>query len=145
VGYLTGDDHEELVVRPKNVHDNATPSGSAMATNVLFTLVAYTGNPRFVGAGEAAVAPLQPALAQAPTRFAWCLCALEFELAPPKEIAILGEDAENLLNVVFGEYRPNQVVACALMDEASVIPLLEERVAEDGKATAYVVNNLAKG
>ena len=28
--YDTGDDHEELFVRPRNLQDNATPSGSAM-------------------------------------------------------------------------------------------------------------------
>jgi hypothetical protein len=39
------------------------------------------------------------------------LNALAFELAPPKEIAIVGENAQPLLDVVFGEYRPNQVVA----------------------------------
>lgn len=39
----TSDDHEELVVRPKDVQGNATPSGSAMATMVLSKLGAYTG------------------------------------------------------------------------------------------------------
>jgi len=92
-----------------------------------------------VDAAEAAVAPLQSALAQAPTGFAWWLCGLEFELAPPKEIAVVGENAQPLLDVVFDEYRPNQVVAYSRNEEAeSMIPLLEERGAEDGKATAYV-------
>src|SRR6478672_5834803 len=85
----TSDDHESLVVRPKDVQDNATPSGSAMATMVLFKLGAYTGDARYVDAAEAAVASLQPALAQAPTGFAWWLCGLKFELAPPKEIAVV--------------------------------------------------------
>ncbi|MCC7161006.1 MAG: thioredoxin domain-containing protein [Anaerolineae bacterium] len=150
----TSDDHEELVVRPKDVQDNATPSGSAMATMVLFKLGAYTGEARYIEAAEAAVAPLQPALAQAPTGFAWWLCGLEFELAPPKEIAIVGGDlpqappyqgggAEPLLEVVFGAYRPNQVVAWKSEGAESVIPLLEGRDAIDGKATAYVCQNFA--
>jgi len=134
----TSDDHENLVVRPKDVQDNATPSGGAMATNVFFKLAAYTGEARYVEAGEAAVAALQPALAQAPTGFAWWLCALEFELAPPKEIAVVGENAQPLLDVVFEEYRPNQVVACKQGGAESAIPLLEGRDAIDGKATGYV-------
>jgi len=160
--YDTSDDHEELVVRPKDVQDNATPSGSAMATNVLFKLAAYTGEAKYADAGEAALAPLQPALAQAPTGFAWWLCALNFELAPPKEIAIVsplatGEEtatisplpsgeglgARELLDVVFGEYRPNQVVALKRADADSVIPLLEGRAMMDDKATAYVCQNFA--
>lgn len=139
----TSDDHEELVIRPKDVQDNATPSGSAMATMVLFKLAAFTGDPRYAEAGERALAPLQPAFAQAPTGFAWWLCALNFLLAPPKEIAIVGENARPLIEAVFGEYRPNQVVAVGRGDEDSVIPLLEERIAEDGKATAYVCQHFA--
>lgn len=145
----TSDDHEELVVRPKDVQDNAVPSGSAMATMVLFKLAAYTGDAKYIEAGEAALAPLQPALAQAPTGFAWWLNALEFELAPPKEIAIVGpstgaqDGAQELLNVVFDEYRPNQVVAWKKENAESAIPLLEGRATIDGKATAYVCQNFA--
>jgi uncharacterized protein YyaL (SSP411 family) len=71
------------------------------------------------------------------------MCALSFELAPPKGIAIVGDDAENLLDVVFGEYRPNQVVAWKAAGAESVIPLLEGRDTRDGKATAYVCENFA--
>jgi uncharacterized protein YyaL (SSP411 family) len=51
----TSDDHEELVVRPKDVQDNATPSGSAMATMVLFKLAASTGEGRYADAAETAL------------------------------------------------------------------------------------------
>lgn len=60
-----------------------------------------------------------------------------------KEIAIVGEGAKPLLDVVFGEYRSNQVVAFAEREDASSIPLLEERAAEDGKATGYVCQHFA--
>jgi|SRR5581483_4307144 uncharacterized protein YyaL (SSP411 family) len=66
---------------------------------------------RYADAVETALAPWQPALAQAPTGLAWWLCALDFVLTPPKEIVIVGDDAQALLDVVYGEYRPNQVVA----------------------------------
>ena len=139
----TSDDHENLVVRPKDVQDNATPSGSAMAVMVLAKLAAFTGDARFADAVEQTIAPLQPALAQAPTGFAWWLCALNFELAPPKEIAIVGDDAQPLLDVVFGEYRPNQVVAWKRADADSAIPLLEGRAMIDDKVTAFVCQNFA--
>lgn len=139
----TSDDHENLVVRPKDVQDNATPLGSAMATLVLFKLAAYTGDARYSDAAEVAVAPLQPALAQAPTGFAWWLCALDFGITPPKEIAILGDDAQPLLDVVFGEYRPNEVVAWKRAGADSAIPLLEGREMLHGKASAYVCENFS--
>jgi uncharacterized protein YyaL (SSP411 family) len=110
---------------------------------VLFKLGAYTGEERYVEAAEKAVAALQPALAQAPTGFAWWLNALEFELAPPKEIVLIAEDAQPLLDVVFGEYRPHQVVAWKAEGAESVIPLLKGREAIGEKATAYVCQNFA--
>lgn len=105
------------------------------------TLAAYTGEARSADAVETALAPLQPALAQAPTGFAGWLCALDFVLTPPQEIVIVGDDAQPLLDVVFGEYRPNQVVAWKKENAASEIPLLEGRDISDGKATAYVSQN----
>lgn len=59
---FTSDDHEELVVRPKDVQDNATPSGGAMSTMVLMKLAAYTRHPGYMAAAEGAVAPFQPRL-----------------------------------------------------------------------------------
>ncbi len=42
--YDTRDDHEKLIRRPKDVQDNAIPSGSAMATHVLLKLGFLTGD-----------------------------------------------------------------------------------------------------
>lgn len=63
------------------------------------------------------------------------MCALDFVLTPPKEIALGSDDAQPLLDVVFGEYRPNQVVAQKRADAESAIPLLENRVTLNGKTT----------
>ena len=64
-------------------------------------------------------------------------------MAPPREIAIVGEGAEPLLGVVFGEFRPDQVVAWKRDGAASAIPLLEGREAIHGKTTAYVCEHFA--
>jgi len=139
----TSDDHETLITRPKDLQDNATPSGSAMAVTVLLKLAAYTGDARYADAASRALEMLQPALAQHPTAFAQWLCALDFALGVPKEIAIVGAraDAQKFLDVVFAEYRPHQVVAFG--DDGAAIPLLRDRVEIGGKATAYVCQNFA--
>ena len=138
----TSDDAEALVTRPKDLQDNAVPSGNAMAATVLLKLGALTGEGRYTDAAERALRMVQPALGSAPTGFAQWLNALDFALGEPKEIAIVGEaGAQKLLDVVFGEYRPNQVVAYRGADADTVIPLLEGRVAIEGKATAYVCQN----
>jgi hypothetical protein len=53
------------------------------------------------------------------------LNAFAFELAHPKAVAIVGQEAESLLAVVFGRYCPNRAVARKREGGESVIPLLQ--------------------
>ncbi len=141
----TSDDHETLVTRPKDVQDNAVPSGNAMATMVLLQLGAFTGDARDADAAERALRGIQRALSAAPLGFAQWLCALDFALGQPKEIAIIGAGtgAESLIDVVQREYRPNQVIAVARHAGESPIPLLQGRAQINGRATAYVCRNFS--
>ena len=138
----TSDDHEMLVTRPKDLQDNAVPSGNAMAATVLLKLGAFTGEDSYLTLAELMVGLLQPAMMQAPTAFAQWLCALDFALSNPREIAIVGNiqsaDTQALLNIVHDGYRPNQIVAVASPDRASAIPLLADRSTIGHQATAYV-------
>jgi hypothetical protein len=138
--YDTSRAAEKLVTRPKDVQDNAVPSGNAMAATVLLKLGAYTGERGYTEAAERALQLVQHALAVAPTGFAQWLCALDFALGKPKEIAMVGDPqgARELLKVVSREYHPNQVVAYAIEGDASAIPLLHTRVSLKNRATAYV-------
>ncbi len=141
----TSDDHETLVTRPKDLQDNAVPSGNAMAATVLLKLGAFTGDNRYADAAARALRGVQRMLVAAPLGFAQWLCALDFALGKPNEIAIIGagQDARKLLDVVRREYRPNQVVAVARDAGDSPIPLLQGRTEIDGRATAYVCQNFA--
>ncbi len=141
----TSDDHEELVTRPKDVQDNAVPSGNAMAVTVFLKLAAFTGDNHYVDAAERALRGVQRMLIAASLGFAQWLCALDFALGKPKEIAIIGEGAgaQALIDIVQREYRPNQVVAVARRADESPIPLLHSRAQIDGRATAYVCQNFA--
>ena len=48
----TAADAEQLVTRPKDLQDNALPSGNAMAVTVLLKLAALTGEGRYRDAAE---------------------------------------------------------------------------------------------
>jgi uncharacterized protein YyaL (SSP411 family) len=140
----TSDDHEALLHRPKDLQDNATPSGNAMAVQVLLQLTLYTGEGHYWDVAEAAISALYQAMARYPSGFAHWLCAAAFILSQPQEVAIIGEptapDTQALLNVVQGEYRPTLVVAVGNGDgrTAATVPLLADRERQNGRATAYV-------
>ncbi|MCB0172006.1 MAG: thioredoxin domain-containing protein [Anaerolineae bacterium] len=142
----TADDHETLVTRPKSLQDNATPCGNSMAVRVLLQLAAYTGQATYETPAITALASLQQAMVQYPAAFANWLGALEFILASPKEIAIIGspdgDDTRALLETVYAAYRPNQVVAVAPENQTTGHPeLVEDRSIQEDRATAYVCQN----
>ena len=137
----TGSDAERLVVRPKDLFDNAVPSGNSMMIEVLLRLGALTGETAYEERAERALRALQTALANAPAGFGYALGALDLALGRAKEIAISGdpaaEDTRKLVEVVRSRFLPNHVLAVGRSD-GSEVPLLRDRPQRDGRATAYV-------
>lgn len=138
----TSDDHEQLIHRPKDVQDNATPSGNAMAAHVLLKLSLYTGRTGYWNIAEKATASVYGVMLQYPTGFSHWLCAAAFILGEPQELAIIGEpgtfEADALLKVVNKGYRPHLVVAVGDEVDGEKIELLRARPQEHGVATAYL-------
>ncbi|MDE2897349.1 MAG: thioredoxin domain-containing protein [Chloroflexota bacterium] len=136
----TSNDHETLVTRPKNVQDNATPSGGSMAITVLGRMHALTGEARYLEAAERALSAVGPGAASYPTAFAQWFSAADFLVGEPAGIAVVGDGSErdDLLGVVRETYRPRTVVATALDGDGAGIPLLQGRQSLDGRAAAFV-------
>lgn len=136
----TSDDHEALLFRPKNTQDNATPSANAMAARVLTLLNLFTGESHYTDDAEEAVSSLYPYLAQYPNAFAHWLGTAWLLMNEPQEVAIVGEveAARALIEVVWGAFRPNTILAVGTSD---TIPLLANRDQLNGKPTAYVCQN----
>ncbi|MBA2449760.1 MAG: thioredoxin domain-containing protein, partial [Chloroflexi bacterium] len=97
----TGKDHERLVSRPKDVFDNATPSGNSVAAEGLLRLALLTGDERYRAAAERVLRLLGGVATEHPAAFGRLLCGLDFYLGSPKEIAVIGNldspDARALL------------------------------------------------
>ena len=143
--YDTAADHEELVTRPRDVYDNATPSGNSVAVDVLLKLSVLLDRENYREKAEAVLENLSGGIARIPGGFGRLLSALDFYLSTSYEVAIIGDreasGTKALLETVYSSYLPNKVVAgCSESDEeaALLIPLLAERPMRDGKATAYV-------
>ena len=143
----TADDAETLFARPRNVQDNAIPSGGAMATTVLLRLAALTGEGRYRSAAEAALPPIITLAAKHPSGLAQWLIAYQLASTPIDEIAIIGDaksdDTKALLAVARARYRPSQVLALTSDPATSDVPLLHDRSTIDGAATAYVCQGFA--
>jgi uncharacterized protein YyaL (SSP411 family) len=140
----TAVDHEQLITRPKDPQDNAMPSGGAMTATVLLRLAAFTGEGRYRDAAERAIGTVADYLRRYPTGFAQWLVAASFAAGDAVEVAIVGDPAgdatRSLLDPVWSEWRPFQVLAVAAPEasDGSAVPLLHDRVPLDGRPTAYV-------
>ena len=140
----TGTDHEELIVRPSDSSDNAAPCGGSMAADVLLRLAVITGDGELERRAVTALRSARELMSRFPTAAGHWLCALDFYLSAPKEIAILGgaeeEDTRALLAQVYANALPNRVVVGGASDAVD-IPLLRDRERLNGRATAYVCRN----
>jgi uncharacterized protein YyaL (SSP411 family) len=148
--YDTGGDHERLIVRPRNLFDNAVPCGSSVAIETLLRLAVLTGEARYQTLALDALRPMGDLMTRYASGFGRFLCALDFYLGPVVEVALVspagGDGLRPLAAEVFGRYLPNRVVAGAVAGDAAGaegIPLLQNREAVGGKATAYVCKNYA--
>ena len=145
--YDTSDDHEELFIRPRNMQDNATPSGSAMIAYDLLRLTAYTGETRYEDAALSVYRSLGSALGEYPMAFGEMLIGLDLWLRRPVEIALIGDPADErmraMLDVVRSAFRPRAVVALSPKDaDSKATPaLLRTRTLRDGGPAAYVCEN----
>ncbi|HMQ30271.1 MAG TPA: thioredoxin domain-containing protein [Chloroflexaceae bacterium] len=143
--YDTARDQEALVVRPRDIGDNATPSGNSVAAEALLRLAALTGRELYRERAEAILAGAAPLMARFPAGFGRMLCAADLASARVAELALVGEpgapDTAALLEAALHPYRPHLVVARAAPGDAAgpaLTPLLRDRPALEGRATAYV-------
>lgn len=144
----TSINHEKLIVRPKELQDNALPSGNSLAATALMQISSFEGNDEYHQLAVAIASTQQEFAAQHPTALSEWLCAISIALNPSREIAIIQnetpDDAKALLEVVWEKLRPFTVVAISQNEYSpSSPPLVYSRDLINGKSTAYVCNNFS--
>jgi uncharacterized protein YyaL (SSP411 family) len=105
----TAADAEQLVRRPQDPTDNATPSGAAAAAGALLTYAALTGSERHRTAAEDCLQQLAQLFGRHARFAGWALAVSEALLAGPAEVVVL--DRPDLLEVARRATSPGAVVA----------------------------------
>jgi uncharacterized protein YyaL (SSP411 family) len=144
--FFTGRDHEALIARNKDPHDNATPSGNAVAVTALLKLVKLTGRDDLADKAEATLKLYRGLLAQHPLSAGQMLIALDFHLGPVDEVAVIGdpsaEGTQRVSRTLGQTFAPNRITAFkpATGDPAAdaAVPLLAGKEPIDGEMTVYV-------
>ena len=151
VFYDSAVDAETLVVRPREVTDNALPSGSSLAIELLLRAGRLLEREDWLGTARGALAREAGAVARWPTGFGQLLSALEAELAGPVEVVIVGERADPatraLLGAALRPLVPARLVTGAAPGEPAPLPmpLLEGKALVGGQPAAYLCRDRVCG
>ena len=139
----TRSDHEALLLRPKDIQDNATPSGNALAAEVLLLLASYGDRIEWRKMAEDMLSGVMESMKQNPVFYAKWLCVADFAVGPILEVAVVGEhdhpQTQALLHMLWKNYRPRQVIAVSVYPPGKRSPaLLNDRPLYKDQPSAYV-------
>jgi uncharacterized protein YyaL (SSP411 family) len=134
----TADDAEQLVRRPQDPTDNATPSGASALMTALVAYSALTGSLAHRAAAEAALRRVADLAIEQPRFVGWGLAVAEALAAGPLEVAIAGEPAGGELTAAAWRARPGGAVVVAGEPDTDGVELLRARSLIGGRPAAYV-------
>ncbi len=139
----TPNDGGTLLIRPKDLQDNATPSGNALACEALLKFAAFTDKAEYRDAAEKALRMVTDSALRYPMGFARWLSTADFALDNGEQIAVVFEamnkDAQEVIRFIQAEYRPNTIIAASTFPPPKSAPvLLMDRPLKENKPTAYV-------
>ena len=150
--YDTGGDQESLIVRPRDVTDNALPSGHSMMADVLTRLAVITGDGEYRAIATQSLRGVRGIMEQFPTGAGHWLCALDGYLSESVEAVIVADSsraATPMLRRLASTYRPGAVAVfmrdadSGTDDPARDWPVFAGRTSIGGEPTAYVCRNYA--
>ena len=141
----TPSDHEALVMRPREVTDNATPSGTSLAVELMQRLAVLFDDDAMRRRANWVLETLVDPLARYPAAFGHMLGNASFAIHGALEVAISGEpaaaDFRALTTALGAQYLPGLVLAGGPESAHTGVALLVDRPMRDGRATAYVCRN----
>lgn len=147
--YDTSAASEQLIARPRDPFDNATPSGNSVIVDSLNRLAHLIGDVEFTRLARGVIEEHAGVASEHPHGLSRLLVAADFATGPSAEIAIVGPADDpgraGMIAALQSAYLPRVVVAVADPEDgaAEVVDLLLSRDLVDGKSAAYVCINHA--
>jgi uncharacterized protein YyaL (SSP411 family) len=151
-------DGERLVIRPREVMDSPSPSGTALAAELRLRLGRLLGDKHRMQEARQIVVREAPSMEAYPTGFGRLLAVGGCFIAPPVEIAVVGNPADArtqaLLREVHRPFVPTRVVTgtdpdnapeAASMGPVSTTPLLVGRGLVGDRPAAYICRDFVCG
>ena len=148
--FLTPEDGESLLIRPKEIYDGALPSGNSIALSNLLRLERLTGNKELESKAQSLIQAFSGVLKEVPSGYTQFMASLHFALSTTTEIVIVGDpqadDSREMLSIIGKTFSPMSV---SLFKDSTadtktltkLAPYTANHISQDGKTTAYVCRN----
>jgi uncharacterized protein YyaL (SSP411 family) len=140
--YETASDHEQLITRPREPTDTATPSGNSLAVELLLRMAELFDDDSMRKRAFTVLESLAEPMAQYAPAFGHLLGAADLAVHGALQVALVGNpdsaDFSALTRELAGHYLPSLVLAGGPPDTSDGVALLADRPALDGHPTAYV-------
>ena len=143
----TASDQEMLVTRPRDITDNATPSGTSLAAELLARLADLLQEESMRRRATYVLETIAEPMVRHPAAFGHALGVADLLVRGAVELAIVGdpasEDFRALTRAAAERYVPSLVLAGGPARGPAGVPLLADRPTIAGRAAAYVCRDYA--
>lgn len=139
--FFTAEGQSDIVLRKKDLYDNATPSGNSTMVHNLQRLGILLDRPDWRTLASEMLHRMRATVERFPLSFERWATAMLNEAYPAHEIAVIGNNAHEKALALQQEFLPNKVVAASETDHHA-LPLLEGKLG-DMDALIYVCQNFA--
>jgi uncharacterized protein YyaL (SSP411 family) len=140
--YDTASDQDALIVRPREITDNATPSGTSLAVELLLRLAELGHDADARRRATYVVETVAPSMSRYPSAFGHLLAAADMLINGAIELAIVGEPASPafgaLERAASTRYLPSLVIAGGPPGRSDDVRLLDGRDQLGQSPTAFL-------
>ncbi len=140
--FISRKDDDELPVNKKDVYDGAYPSGNSIALLDLVKLSQITGNEKYGETAEKMIEAFSGKISKNPAQSTMSLTALQSWWAGSREVVIVGDESQEMLDVLRDRFTPHTVVIVKDKENSDELDKLlgftSSMTKVDGKTTAYI-------
>jgi uncharacterized protein YyaL (SSP411 family) len=105
--FMTSDNHEKLIIRPKNNYDLSLPSGNSVSAFAMLRLYHMSQEQKFLDIATKIMESQAQIAAENPFGFGYLLNTISIYLEKPVEITIINTENFEICKSLFSNYLPN--------------------------------------
>ncbi len=140
--YMTADDHEKLIIRPKSNYDLSLPSGNSVAANLLLKLFHLTQEKKFLEISTKIMENQAQMAAENPFGFGHLLNTVFMYIQKPREITVLNSQNKEIVDSLTNGFMPESILVTVQnenqLNKISKLPFFEGKQFQNDKTTVFV-------